>query len=45
MMGEPVEQCSGHFGIAEDGRPLAEREVCGDDDRGALEEPADEVEQ
>lgn len=40
-----VEQRRGHLGIAEDGRPLAEREVRGDDDAGALIKLADEVEQ
>ena len=35
----------GHLGVAEDGRPFAEGQVGGDDDRGALVEPADEVEQ
>ena len=45
MMGEPVEQGGGHLGVAEDGRPFAEGEVGGDDDRGALVEPAQEVEE
>ena len=44
-MGQAVEQRGGHLGVAEDGRPFAEGEVGGDDDRGALVEPADEVEQ
>ena len=30
MMGDPVEQCSGHLGIAKDSLPLTERKVCGD---------------
>src|SRR5271165_6656795 len=44
-MGEAVEQRSRHFRIAEDARPFAEGEVGGDDDRGALIETADEMEQ
>ncbi len=44
MMGKTVEQRGGHLGVAEDGRPFAEGEVGGDDDRGALVEPAHEVE-
>ena len=43
-MGQAVEQGGGHLGIAEDGGPFAEGEVGGDDDRGLLVEPADEVE-
>src|SRR3546814_18458032 len=38
-------QRRGHLGIAEDGGPLAEREVRGDDDAGALIKLADEVAQ
>ena len=45
MMGETVEQRGGHLGVAEDGWPFAEGEVGGDDDRGALVEPAHEVEE
>jgi hypothetical protein len=45
VMGEPVEQCRGHLGVAEDRRPLGESQVGGDDDRGLLVEPADQVEQ
>ena len=45
VMGEAVEQRGGHLGIAEDARPFAEGEIGGDDDRGALVEPADQVEQ
>ena len=44
-MGEPVEQGGGHFGIAEDAGPFGEGEVGRDDDRCALVEPADQVEQ
>lgn len=44
-MRQSVEQCRGHLGIAEDGRPFPEGEIGGDDDRGAFVEPADEVEQ
>ena len=45
VMGEAVEQRGGHLGVAEDARPFAEGEVGGDDDRGLLVEPADQVEQ
>ena len=45
MVGDAVERRSGHLGIAEDGGPLAERQVGGDDHRGLLVEPADQVEQ
>ena len=45
MMGESVEERGGHLGVAEDGGPFAEGEVCGDDDRGLLVEPADQVEE
>ena len=44
-MREAVEQRGRHFGIAEDARPFAEGEIGGDDDRGALIEAADQVEQ
>jgi hypothetical protein len=44
-MSEAIGQRSDHFGIAEDAGPLTECEVGGDNDRGALVEPADEVEQ
>jgi hypothetical protein len=40
-----VEERGGHFGVAEDGGPLAEGKVGGDDDRGLLVELADQVEQ
>ena len=45
MVGEPVEQRGGHLRVAEDGRPLTERQVGRDDDRGAFVELADQVEQ
>jgi hypothetical protein len=45
VMGQPVEQRSGHLGVAEHTGPFAEREIGGDDDGGALVEPADEMEQ
>jgi hypothetical protein len=38
-MGEAVEQCGGHLGIAEHTGPFAEAEVGGDDDAGLLVEP------
>ena len=45
VVGQAIEQRGGHLGIAEDARPFAEGQVGGDDDRGSLVEPADEVEQ
>lgn len=45
MMGEPVEQGSGHLGVAEDTRSFAEGQVGDDDDRGSLVEPAQQVEE
>jgi len=45
MVGEPVEQSGGHFGVSEDSGPFAERQVRRDDDRGALVEPADQMEE
>src|SRR3546814_4442115 len=44
-MGEPIEQRGRHLGVAEHGRPFAEREVGGDDDRGVLVKSADQMEQ
>jgi len=44
MMRDAVEQGGGHLGIAEDGGPLAEGQVGGDDDRGLFVELADQVE-
>ncbi len=44
-MGQPVEQRSGHLGVAKDRRPFAEVEIGRHDDRGALVEAADEMEQ
>ena len=45
VLRQTIEERGGHLGVAEDGRPFAEGQVGGDDDRGALVEPADEVEQ
>ena len=45
VVGQSIEQRGGHLGVAEDARPFAEGEIRGDNDRGALVEPADEVEQ
>ena len=45
VMGQPVQQRRSHLGIAEQAWPFSECEVSGDDDGGALVEPADEVEQ
>ncbi len=45
MVREPIEQRSGHLGIAERLGPFAEAEIGGDDDAGALEEFAEQMEQ
>ena len=45
MVGQAVEQRGGHLGVAEHAGPFSEGEVGGDDDGGALVEPADEMEQ
>ena len=43
---ETTQQGRGHLGVTgEDTRPFAEGEIGGDDDRGSLVEPADEMEQ
>src|SRR5690606_1048625 len=44
-MGQAVEQRSGHLRIAEDRRPFPKVEIGRHDDRGALVEAADEMEQ
>ena len=44
-MGKPVEQRRGHLGVTEDAGPFAEAEIGGDDDAGALLEPAEQVEE
>ena len=45
VMCEAIEQRGRHLGVGEHARPFAECEIGGDDDRGALVEAADEVEQ
>ena len=44
-MCEAIEKSGRHFGVAEDRGPLAEAQVGGDDDAGALVELAEQVEQ
>jgi hypothetical protein len=44
-MDETIEQRGGHFRSAEGARPFAEGEAGGDDDRGPLIKPADQMEQ
>ena len=44
VVGQPIKQRGGHLGVAEHARPFAEGQIGGDDDRGALVEPTDEVE-
>src|SRR6266481_3785922 len=45
MVGQAIEQRGRHLCVAEHAGPFAEREIGGDDDRRALVEPADEMEQ
>ena len=45
MVGEAIEQRSGHLGVAKDAGPLREGEVGRDDHAGALVELAEQVEQ
>ena len=45
VVGEAVEECRCHLGIAEDASPFAEAEVGGDDDAGLLVELAEHMEQ
>ena len=45
MVGQSIEQRGRHLGVAEHTRPFTEGEIGGDDNGGALVEPADEVEQ
>ena len=45
MVCEAIEESGRHFGVCEDAWPFAEGEIGGDDDRGALVKPADEIEQ
>ena len=44
-MGQAIEQCGRHFGVAEDARPFAEAQVRGDDHAGALVKFAEQVEE
>jgi len=44
-MRQAVEECRCHLGVAEDGWPFAKGEIGCHDDRGALVEPADQMEQ
>src|SRR5437763_6039514 len=39
----PISQRGGHLGVAEDTRLLGEGQVGGDDDRGTLVKPADQM--
>ena len=45
MVGKAVEQRGCHFDVAEHAGPFSEGEIGGDDDGGALIEPAGEMEQ
>src|SRR6201998_1331821 len=45
MMGQTVEERRRHLGVAEDTRPFAKGQIGGDDDRGALVQPAHQVEE
>ncbi len=44
VVGQAIEERGCHLGVTEDAGPFPESQVGGDDDRGALIEPADEVE-
>ena len=44
VVGQAIKQRSGHLGVAKHARPFTEGQVGGDDDRGALVEPANKVE-
>ena len=43
-MGQTVEECGRHLGVAEDSGPFAEAQVRGDDDAGAFVKFAEQVE-
>ena len=45
VMSEAIEQRGRHLGVGEDAGPFAKGKIGGDDDRGALVKPADEIEQ
>ena len=45
MVGQAVEQCGRHLGVAEDARPFTEAEIGGDDNAGALMKLAQEMEE
>src|SRR5271165_4737554 len=45
VMGEAIEERRGHLWVSEHARPFTEGEIGGEEDRGALVEPADEVEE
>src|SRR5271166_1925137 len=45
VMGEAIEERRGHLWVSEHARPFTEGEIGRDEDRGALVEPADEVEE
>jgi len=44
VVGQAIKKCGCHLGIARDSCPLAEGEVGRDDNRGALTDPADQME-
>ncbi len=45
VVGKPIEEGCGHFGIAEHASPLTEAEVGGDDDAGLLVKLGEQMEQ
>ena len=45
VVGQAIEQRGRHLGVCKDAWPFAEGKIGSHDDRGALIEPADEVEQ
>ena len=44
-MGDAIKEGCGHFGVAEDGYPFGEAQVCGDNEGCLFVELADQVEQ
>jgi hypothetical protein len=45
VVSSAIEQRGRHLGVGEDARPFAEGQIGGDEDRGTLIKPTDEVEQ
>ena len=43
MMGQAIEERGRHLGVAKYSGPIAKAQIGGDDDRGALVKPADQM--